>query len=195
MDSGFETSVTRRRLLGASAQVTGAVAVAAFTLPAAAFVVGPAFERRPVRWQGVGAPGDFTTAVFRPRVITIDPGIGEAGKGLVYVRRRDRALDTEAGDADFIALTSRCSHVGCPVNYVPAAQSFVCPCHGGVYGFRGQRTGGPPPRPLDRFETRVRAGQVEVGARYSLDNRLHRHSAHAPGESLDGISRYIYPRP
>jgi len=195
MSSEFETSVTRRRLLGVTAQATGAVAVAVFTLPAAAFVVGLAFESRPVRWEAVGAPGDFTTDVFRPRVITLQPGIGEVGKGLVYVRRRDRTLDTEAGDAGFIALTSRCSHVGCPVNYVPAAQSFVCPCHGGVYGFRGQRTGGPPPRPLDRFDTRVRAGLVEVGARYSLDNGLRRHAAHNPGESLDGISRYIYPRP
>ena len=69
-------------------------------------------------------------------LITIEPGIDESGKGLVYVRRRDPALDTEAGDAEFIALTSRCSHVGCPVNYVRAAQSFVCPCHAGVYDFR-----------------------------------------------------------
>src|SRR5438552_1520196 len=110
MSSEFETSVTRRRLLGASAQATGAVAVAAFVLPAAAFVVGPAFEREPVRWEAVGAPEDFTADVFRPRVITIEPGAGEAGKGLVYVRRRDPALDTEAGVAEFLALTSRCSH-------------------------------------------------------------------------------------
>ena len=187
-------TVTRRRLMTLTVHGAGAVAASAFALPALGFAIGSAvFERPPVRWEAVGAPDDFTTDVFRPRVITIEPGIGEAGKGLVYVRRRDRTLDTEAGDAEFIALTSRCSHVGCPVNYVPAAQSFVCPCHGGVYGFRGQRTGGPPPRPLDRFETRVRAGQVEVGARYSLDSRLRRHTAHDPGESLDGISRYIYP--
>ena len=74
-----------------------------------------------------------------------------------------------------------------------AAQSFVCPCHGGVYGFGGERTAGPPPRRLDRFETRVRAGQLEVGPRYSLDSRLRPHPPHAPGESLDGLSRYLYP--
>jgi Rieske Fe-S protein len=125
-------------------------------------------------------------------VITIEPGIGEAGKALVYVRRSVPSLDGPTGSG-FLALTSRCSHVGCPVNYVAAGQSFVCPCHGGVYGFRGERTAGPPPRPLDRFETRVRAGQVEVGPRYSLDSRLRRHPAHHPGESLDGLSRHLYP--
>ena len=67
------------------------------------------------------------------------------------------------------------------------------PCHGGVYNFRGMRIGGPPPRPLDRFYTRVRAGQVEVGPRYSLDSRLRRFSPRDPGESLDGIGRYVYP--
>jgi menaquinol-cytochrome c reductase iron-sulfur subunit len=184
--------VTRRRLLGATAHGAGAVAIAAAAVPALAFVIAPALEGEPERWEAVGATGDFTADVFRPRVITIEPGIGEAGKALVYVRRRVSSVDGPTGSG-FLALTSRCSHVGCPVNYVAAAQSFVCPCHGGVYGFRGERTAGPPPRPLDRFVTRVRAGQVEVGPRYSLDSRLRPHPPHDPGESLDGLSRYLYP--
>jgi menaquinol-cytochrome c reductase iron-sulfur subunit len=189
MDDDY--AVTRRRLLGAGAGLTGAIAAAAFTFPALAFVLGPAFETEPEHWEAIGAPGDFTPDVFRPRVITIAAGAGEAGTGLVFVRRRTD-VDTDTTD-DFIALTSRCSHVGCPVSYVAAAHSFVCPCHGGVYGFRGERTGGPPPRPLDRFRTRVRAGQVEVGPRYSLDSKLRPHAPHHPGESLDGISRILYP--
>ena len=46
-------------------------------------------------------------------------------------------------------------HLGCPVRYVEAAQRFICPCHGGVYDFRGMVAGGPPVRPLDRFFTRL----------------------------------------
>ena len=134
----------------------------------------------------------FVGGQIVPSRLVVEAGIGEAGKGLVFVRRRDPAIDRESGNG-FIALTSRCSHVGCPVNYVPAAQSFVCPCHGGVYDFRGRRTAGPPPRPLDRFQTRVRAGQLEIGPRYSLDSRLRRHAPHDPGESLDGLSQYLYP--
>ena len=38
----------------------------------------------------------------------------------------------------------------------PAAQRFICPCHGGVYDFDGKVAGGPPVRPLDRFYTRSR---------------------------------------
>jgi len=69
----------------------------------------------------------------------------------------------------------------------------VCPCHGGVYDFRGIRTGGPPPRPLDRFYTLIREGQVLVGPRYSVNNELRRFSPRDPGEPLDGIGQFLYP--
>ncbi len=71
----------------------------------------------------------------------------------------------------YVAISTRCAHLGCPVRYVQASQKFICPCHGGVYGFQGQVEGGPPVRPLDRFYTRVRGGQVQVGDRFSLDSR------------------------
>ena len=92
-----------------------------------------------------------------------------------------------------IAITSRCAHVGCPVSYKDAAHSFVCPCHGGVYDFRGRRVGGPPPRPLDRFYTRIRGDMVDVGPRYSVNSRLARFAPRYSGEPLDGIGQYLYP--
>ena len=65
-------------------------------------------------------------------------------------------------------------HLGCPVRYIDAAERFVCPCHGGVYDFAGKVSGGPPVRPLDRFYTRVRNGQVEIGPRYSVNSEFRR---------------------
>jgi hypothetical protein len=86
-------------------------------------------------------------------------------------------------------------HLGCPVRYVPAAERFICPCHGGVYDFRGMVAGGPPVRPLDRFYTRLNqsTGLVEVGPRYSVNNELRRFSPRFPGEPLDGVGQYLYP--
>jgi menaquinol-cytochrome c reductase iron-sulfur subunit len=185
-------SVTRRRLLGATAHAAGAVALAGVALPVLGFAIGPAFDSPETNWEPVGAPGDFTGDAFTPRVVTLQTGIGDIGKGLVYVRRRNPAVDDPA-EPEFLALTSRCSHVGCPVNYVEAAQSFVCPCHGGVYDFRGQRTAGPPVRGLDRFETRLRGGLLEIGPRYSVDRHLRRYSPRDPGQAVDGIGKYVYP--
>jgi menaquinol-cytochrome c reductase iron-sulfur subunit len=92
-----------------------------------------------------------------------------------------------------VAISNRCMHLGCPVRYIPAAQRFVCPCHGGVYDFRGARTGGPPVRPLDHFYTRIVGNVVQLGPRYSVNSELRRFSPRDPAEPLDGIGQYLYP--
>jgi Rieske Fe-S protein len=85
-------------------------------------------------------------------------------------------------------------HLGCPVRYVQAAERFICPCHGGVYGPLGQVDGGPPVRPLDRFYTKVENDRVLVGARYSLDSHFNRFPhPRDPSNHLDGLWQYLYP--
>ncbi|HUE26198.1 MAG TPA: Rieske 2Fe-2S domain-containing protein [Solirubrobacteraceae bacterium] len=188
-------TVTRRRLIGGAANGVGAIAAAAFTLPALAFAIAPVFESSPDTWQKVGPVSRFTDSNYLPEVITIEPGVGEAGLSIVYVRIHNLGIDGPIKDRydRVVAISSRCAHVGCPVRYVSASQSFVCPCHGGVYDFRGIRTGGPPPRPLDRFYTLIQDGQVLIGPRYSVNNELRRFSPRDPGEPLDGIGQYLYP--
>ncbi len=84
-------------------------------------------------------------------------------------------------------------HLGCPVRYSEAAERFICPCHGGVYNFRGEVAGGPPVRPLDRFYTFVANDYVYIGPRYSVNSELQRFHPRDPGEPLDGIGQYLYP--
>jgi menaquinol-cytochrome c reductase iron-sulfur subunit len=191
-------TVTRRRLMVLTTHTAGAVATAAVLLPALGFAAGSAiFERAPVIWTPVGKPDDFPNDDYLPRVVTITQGIGEVGKTTVYVRRVNPQIDTEdrpATDADVIAISSRCMHLGCPVRWTSAASRFICPCHGGVYGFKGEVSGGPPVRPLDHFYTRMRNGQVEVGPRYSVNSQFTRFPSYRdPGQPLDGIGQYIYP--
>lgn len=196
MPGAFEgETVTRRRFMTGGAHAAGAIAASAFALPALGFALGPVFERTDAHWEQIGSPEDFPRDTYVPKVITTTFGIGEAGKTTVYVRKRNAQVDTEPADRynQFIAISTRCMHLGCPVRYVPASQRFICPCHGGVYDFRGLRTGGPPVRPLDRFYTRVRDGRVQVGPRFSVNGELRRFSPRDPGEDLDGIGQYLYP--
>ena len=191
-------TVTRRRVMGMSVHAAGGLTAAAFTLPALGFALGPIFSREPFEWQPIGPPSDFPNDTYATRIVTIVPGLGEIGRSTAYVRARNPAIDTEPADKynQFIAISSRCMHLGCPVRYTAAAQRFICPCHGGVYDFRGIRTGGPPVRPLDRFYTRLNSssGLVELGPRYSVNSELRRFSARDPGEPLDGIGQYLYPK-
>ena len=159
MPGAFEgETVTRRRLMTVTAHGAGVVAVSAFALPALGFAAGSAlFDRPSVHWKPIGAPGDFPDDTYLPRVITEVAGIGQVGKTTVYVRARNPEVDgapVPAGyDEQFIAVSTRCMHLGCPVRYIEAAQRFVCPCHGGVYDFRGKVSGCllyTSPSPRDR---------------------------------------------
>jgi menaquinol-cytochrome c reductase iron-sulfur subunit len=190
-------TVTRRRFMTGTTHAAGAVAASAFLLPAVGFALGPLFEKTPVRWEDVGAVDDFPDDTYIPRVFTEVPGMGEAGKTTAYVRKHNPSLDGPVQKpvqyGQFVAISTRCMHLGCPVRYTSAAQRFICPCHGGVYNVLGERTGGPPVRPLDRFYTRVVNGRVQVGPRFSVNSELKRFSPRLPGEDLDGIGQYLYP--
>jgi menaquinol-cytochrome c reductase iron-sulfur subunit len=188
-------TITRRRFMTGTAHTAGAVAAGAFTLPALGFALGPLFKSTPHHWEAVGDANSFSEDNYTAVIVTITPGIGEAGKTTVYVRKFNPAIDTDRPDrgSKFIAISSRCAHLGCPVRWVDAAERFICPCHGGVYDLLGRRVGGPPVRPLDRFYTRVVGEQVQVGPRFSVNSELQRFSPRDPGEPLDGIGQYLYP--
>src|SRR5262245_49483634 len=72
----------------------------------------------------------------------------------VYVTRDARGTP--------VVFSRRCTHLGCQVTWKPPSATFKCPCHGGVFDGGGGVTGGPPPRGLDRFRSRVAGDVVEV---------------------------------
>ena len=196
MPGSFEgETVTRRALISGGALAAGGIASAAFGLPALGFALGPVFEKsEPESYQDVGPEADFNPETYVPRMITLVPDIGEAGKSTVYVRKKDPSRDTDRLGYPYVAVSTRCAHLGCPVRYVQAAERFICPCHGGVYNFDGKVAGGPPVRPLDRFETKVVRGRVLIGPRFSVNSQLDKFHPRDPSNHLDGLWKYLYPR-
>ncbi|MGZ5342616.1 MAG: QcrA and Rieske domain-containing protein [Solirubrobacterales bacterium] len=184
-------SMTRRNVFAVGGQALGGLAAAAIVLPAVGFAVAPILKKPTETWQAVGPTGVFSPDTYTLVIITIVEGIGEAGKSVAYVRQG--STDLKEDPSDYIAISTRCAHLGCPVRFVQAAANFICPCHGGVYDFQGKVIGGPPVRPLDRFQTRVAGGQVEIGPRYSVTSQLDPVRVRDPGEFTGGIWDYIYP--
>jgi menaquinol-cytochrome c reductase iron-sulfur subunit len=184
-------SMTRRRVFTVAVHAFGGLAGAAVVLPVVGFALAPLFERGDERWEAVGPADDFGRETYKAVVFTETPGIGEVGKTTAYVRQGVEKLGEDP--EEYIAISTRCAHAGCPVRFVQAAGNFICPCHGGVYDFEGRRIGGPPVRPLDRFQTRVRGGSVELGPRYSVTSQLEPVRARDPGEFTGGIWEYLYP--
>lgn len=149
--------LSRRRFFEKISIGLGALCTAILGVPLVGFVLAPLFRATPVKWISVGKVDDFeigktvTVAFNDPSPL---PWAGITAKGAAWLRR--------AGENEFIAFSVNCTHLGCPVRWLPDAELFMCPCHGGVYYKDGSVAAGPPPRPLVRYDVRVVNGQVKI---------------------------------
>ncbi len=191
---GDGSEITRRKLFERGAVTVGGLAGAAIGIPAIGFAIGPVFKAADVHYSSVGPVDQFDSDTYTTKLITAVEGVGEAGKTTVYIRKSDPEVDS-AKVGDFIAISTRCTHLGCPVRYVEAAESFVCPCHTTVFDREGFVTTGPAVRPLDRFVTKVEEGELLIGPRFSVNDQLDRFNPRYPGERLNpSFWKYLYPR-
>ncbi len=55
-----------------------------------------------------------------------------------------------------IAVSRRCTHLGCTVNYEPTLKMFICPCHQSRFMWNGKYISGPANgKNLARFQVKV----------------------------------------
>jgi menaquinol-cytochrome c reductase iron-sulfur subunit len=155
-------SVTPERrafLMGLSAGLAG-IAGLLIGIPFIGFLIAPVRRPVPDVWRPVGRVDDFRVGEMA-KVSYLDPEplpwAGFIAESAVWLDR------TETGT--FVALSMYCTHTGCPVEWVRSTGLFFCPCHGGAFHRDGSVAAGPPPRPLDRHQTRVRSGQLEIRTR------------------------------
>ncbi len=60
-----------------------------------------------------------------------------------------------AANGGFLAVYSRCPHLGCTVNWEAYNNRFYCPCHASSFDQYGNFESAPVPRPLDIFLVRI----------------------------------------
>ncbi len=72
---------------------------------------------------------------------------------------------TEDGE-HFTVYSGRCTHLGCSYAFEKTRKVFRCPCHEGIFAAKtGEVLSGPPPRPLDRLETKIEDGDLYAAYR------------------------------
>lgn len=157
MSESREVTPERRKMLARLSIGLGFVGAALIGVPVAGFLLAPLFENVARRWRSVGAADAFqkgTTTEVKFEDASPLPWAGVTGQTGAWLRQDE--------DGQFVAFAVNCTHLGCPVRWLPDAELFMCPCHGGVYYKDGSVAAGPPPRPLIRYPVRVNRGQVEI---------------------------------
>jgi cytochrome b6-f complex iron-sulfur subunit len=65
-------------------------------------------------------------------------------------------------EGGFLAVSRRCPHLGCTVDWEPEQNRFRCPCHASTFDFYGNHENPPVPRPLDTFVVQIENEAVVV---------------------------------
>lgn len=124
-----------------------------------------------VGWGALGVTGVAgaveTVSFFAPRVLFRPPSTFRIGPleeflepgppdryGVIRVEnrwKREHRFFVVREPDELYALSARCAHLGCTVNWFPSERIFKCPCHGSEYYSNGKNFAGPAPHGLDRL--------------------------------------------
>jgi Rieske Fe-S protein len=214
-----EERYPRSKLLERATLALGGVVALGVALPAVSLAVLPSFLGQRRRSIDLGPITAFPEGEFVVVTFLADPQQGEVTRRAAYVRNNGLV----GNEPSFTIMSSRCTHVGCPtqpngpfftqqqrrertstglVELTPAQPAgFGCPCHGSQFDNEGNRTAGPAPRALDRYEFSIRNGHLLVGRLYSVSRvdgaggqaRIHAFALQGAGQPVSGVESWLYP--
>ena len=138
------------------------------------------FLNRVWRWLGVIALLEFISLIFpflrsgnkkeQNKVEDLHT-IGKAEEikaGTVVPYKSGRLYLVRLKNGGFLALSLKCTHLGCSVNWIPEKNEFICPCHSSIFDIKGNVVKSPAPRPLEIFRVVIEEGLVKVDLSKSI---------------------------
>ncbi|MBE0571717.1 MAG: Rieske (2Fe-2S) protein [Ignavibacteriaceae bacterium] len=128
-------------------------------------------------WKGLGVVAFIElTAVFfgylfsgksenenlKPKQLFDAGNINAFQKKSVTIFRSGRFYLVRLDDGGFLALSLRCTHLGCSINWEEDKKRFICPCHASAFEINGNVQNPPAPSALDYFPVIIQSGRVMV---------------------------------
>lgn len=151
------SGIGRRRFLKWSTAASAFCSAALAGIPALRAFLSPSFKRaQPETWIKLGDVETFDLDI--PTKVDFVETVTDA-----WVESRAlRSVWVYTEDAEtFTVYSGRCTHLGCGFGFDKAKQQFRCPCHEGAFDLKtGDVLAGPPPRALDRLETKIENGDL-----------------------------------
>ncbi len=65
-------------------------------------------------------------------------------------------------DGGFMAMSAKCTHLGCALPWDESQQKFICPCHASQFDILGNVLSSPAPRALDLFAVSIVNKEIRV---------------------------------
>lgn len=150
---------TRRSFYVGAIYGMGALISAALAVPALLYLLIPPKMRRQSDWVEAGdltqVPAG-TPVEMTYRRMRVD--------GWKVTSEQDTVWVVKSAQNQVTAFSPACTHLGCAYHWDDSRKEFICPCHNSIFAIDGKVLGGPAPRPLDRYETRIQGNTLLLGA-------------------------------
>jgi cytochrome b6-f complex iron-sulfur subunit len=141
-----QTESTRRSFLTKIWIGLGIIALAEF------IVVGISFLRPRKSKAGREKPASMVAA----------GSVDKFTPGSVTAFVRGRFYLSRIEDGGFLALSHKCTHLGCTVPWNEKKMKFMCPCHASAFDITGNVVDAPAPRALDIYPITIENKIVKV---------------------------------
>jgi len=150
--------LSRRNFLAIATGAIGGLIGIVMAIPAVAYIIGPALQKKTSEnWVRLGPTSKVelgNPSLFKATVQSQTGWIVTEDEVSVYILTED--------GREYIALSNICTHLGCRVRWIADQNQYFCPCHNAIFDKTGLVLSGPPPKPLDRYETKVEDDQLYI---------------------------------
>jgi len=158
MDKSFSNQLNRRDFVKVVTAIVGTVIGTVIGLPVVGYLISPALRKPEAEaWVPLGSVKEIPPGVPKFYSFTRKTTNGwentVTSYGVFAVRKDEASLRV---------FSNICTHLGCHVAWHADLQHYVSPCHNGHFDLYGNNISGPPPRPLDEYQTKVEDGKFFV---------------------------------
>lgn len=117
-------------------------------------------------WMGLSFMRPKKRTVAENTAATVMPvgSLESFSAGSVTAFQRGPFYLVRLADGGLLALSCKCTHLGCTVPWVENEKKFICPCHASSFDMTGNVISGPASRPMDLFPITVENNVVKVDA-------------------------------
>jgi menaquinol-cytochrome c reductase iron-sulfur subunit len=152
------SQLSRREFMKMVTVLVGGVIGTVLGLPLISYLLSPGLKtQNEDEWISLGALEDYPIDTPRPSTYTRTRVNGWERTATYYGAYVSRKSGNELA-----VFSDVCTHLGCRVFWRSDIQQYVCPCHDGHFGEDGEVLSGPPPRPLDQYESKINNGIILV---------------------------------